>query len=166
MIEQIAGIVAIYGLVFGTLWKLESFIVKRTDVEISDVSKNYYALVIRNDLKKIAEEIKEKKEVKQQVLDLLVQDVNRDNELKGLREDAEQYKKQSFIFSVFSMASVMMKIIDPSFAIFWITPEILIAISSLFAISGFISYYNFLNDTRKNIVEMEKAMQTAESIRF
>lgn len=166
MIEQMAGIVAVYGLVFGILWKLESFIVKRTDVQISEMSKNYNAWVISNDLKKIKEEIKEKKEVKMQVLDSLVQDVNRSNELKGLREEAEQQKKQSFIYSIFSITSTSLWLIDPMLKLWIFTPDLLTVITSMIAFSCFYNYYCRLNDVKKNIEEMDGAIQNAESLRF
>ena len=162
MIEQIAGIVAAYGIMFTAVWKLESFVVKRTDIQISELSNQYNKVVIANDFRNLQSE---KKGIQKQTLDKIRCDLNMPNDMDAARNDANRNGKHAFVaISISAILSIIAYLFPGDIGgvnIF------LIPLFSLVPTFMFLTnYYTFLNEVRHKVSDMEKAIQNAESLQI
>ena len=138
MIEQIAATTVIYGVFLGLVWKLENFVVKRSDIQISELLNKYNESVIRDDLKKIANE----------------------------RKEISKNGNMAIIFIVISLILAILAQIYPYFIIGVLNFLNITVLTTMASLLILLNYYNLLIDLRKQVIYMEKDIQNTVSLRI
>lgn len=83
-ILAIGALATFYGVLLASVYKLENFVIKRTDKEISDILKQFKNTVIGNDIKTLRAENQMKKFYSDYRLSILVERDRNDAEKYGL----------------------------------------------------------------------------------
>ncbi len=155
--EMLASVLAIYGICFTGVLKIEKFVLKMEDKDIDSLLDRYHEKIINESIKSLIGK-KEKKSLQVEQIGEIREVLNIPVEIETARKDMGRSGKWAFWSLIASGISVVISGIFPDFTLVGEVSFVLVPTLLFFAfIIHFLNYFSLLNDLKKHL-EKTKVM--------